>query len=426
MTKMLFGTMLLALLAGAVVNFLVWPNSYLGQTNISFQLRPQVRKHVEEALRRPIKIKLEGKEFEITYSNLGIGLSTDRTLAPLERVGFGQRMLMWLSALTTPTLIQPILVFDPAFEDLANNMIDSVNIKEWVSFDKSRLAFTYISDGRAKRIDIDDFRRRLITTFGQKELVIEPTVINLKSEVEKKVEEENVLIDKTLAKPIEVIIKRGNENVTISLQKKDLFGLLDGADDLTIPVGLKVDKGGLARILFNKIGVVMPVVYAANQIENEILARQTTNASSPVVLGDDDGPNSDGTEAEKYIEVDVSQQKMFLFENGSLLKSFRVSTGLYYPTPSGKYKIINKSRLGYSGIFDVFMPYWMAFSYAKDLSAYLGIHELPYKLSGGEKLYRFGNYIGQKKTGGCIALAPGDSREVYDFSFPNMDVLIYN
>lgn len=426
MAKMFFGILVLVLLTGAVVNFLIWPNSYLGQTKISFQPRSQVRKQVERALSKPIKIRLEGKEFETTYSNLGISMSIDRTLAPLEKVGFGQRTLMWMSALTTPTLIQPILVFDPAFEDLANSMIDSVNIKERVSFDKSKLAFAYISDGRVKRIDTDDFRRRLITVFGQTDLVIEPTIVNLKSDMEKKAEEENVLIDKALARPIEVIIKRGSGNLTINLQRKDLSGLLDGADDLTRPVGLKVDKSRLASILFNKVGIVMPVVYAANQIENEILARQTTNASSPIVLGDDDGPNSDGTEAEKYIEVDVSQQKMFLFENGNLSKSFRVSTGLYYPTPSGKYKIINKSMLGYSGIFDVFMPYWMAFSYAKDLSAYLGIHELPYKLSGGEKLYRFGNYIGQKKTGGCIALAPGDSREVYDFSFPNMDVLIYN
>ncbi|MBI2310598.1 L,D-transpeptidase [Candidatus Collierbacteria bacterium] len=426
MTKLIFGILALVLLTGTIVNFLIWPNSYLGQTKISFRLRSQVRKQVEEALRKPIKIKLEEREFETTYSNLDISMSVDRTLAPLEKIGFGQKVRMWLSALTTPTLVQPILVFGSAFEDRVNDLIHPVEIKERVSFDKNKLAFTYISDGRAKRIDTDGFRRRLITTFGQTELVIEPTIINLKSDIEKKAEEENVLIDKALARPIEIILKKGGRNVTISLQRRDLSGLLDGADELTTPMYLRVDKGRLASILFNKVGFAVPVVYVANRIENEILARQTTDASSPVVLGDDDGPNSDGTGAEKYIEVDVSQQKMFLFENGNLLKSFRVSTGLYYPTPSGKYKIINKSTLGYSGIFDVFMPYWMAFSYAKDLGAYLGIHELPYKLSGGEKFYRFGNYIGQKKTGGCVALAPGDSREVYDFSFPNMDVLIYN
>jgi len=426
MTKLIFGILVLVLLTGTTVNFLIWPNSYLGQTIISFQLRSQVRKHVEEALRKPIKIKLEGKEFETTYSNLGISMSVDRTLAPLEKIDFGQKVRMWISALTTPTLVQPILVFDSTFEDRVNGLMYPVEIKERVSFDKDKLAFTYISDGRMKRIDVDGFRRRLITTFGQTELVIEPTIINLKSDIEKKAEEENVLIDKALARPIEIIFRRGDGKVTISLQRRDLSGLLDGADELTTPMYLRVDKGRLASILFNKVGFAVPVVYVANRIENEILARQTTDASSPVVLGDDDGPNSDGTEAEKYIEVDVSQQKMFLFGNGNLLKSFRVSTGLYYPTPSGKYKIINKSTLGYSGIFDVFMPYWMAFSYAKDLGAYLGIHELPYRLSGGEKFYRFGNYIGQKKTGGCVALAPGDSREVYDFSFPNMDVLIYN
>ena len=152
MTKLIFGILVLVLLTGTTVNFLIWPNSYLGQTIISFQLRSQVRKHVEEALRKPIKIRLEGKEFETTYSNLGISMSVDRTLAPLEKIDFGQKVRMWISALTTPTLIKRILVFDSTFEDRVNGLMYPVEIKERVSFDKDKLAFTYISDGRAKRI----------------------------------------------------------------------------------------------------------------------------------------------------------------------------------------------------------------------------------------------------------------------------------
>jgi lipoprotein-anchoring transpeptidase ErfK/SrfK len=116
---------------------------------------------------------------------------------------------------------------------------------------------------------------------------------------------------------------------------------------------------------------------------------------------------------------------MYFFENGNLFKDYNVSTGLNYPTPVGSYKIKNKLPIGFSAIFNVWMPWWMAFEYAEDIGAYLGIHELPYKLVGGEKIYRFGNYIGNRKTGGCVALAPGDAKEVYDKSYPGMDVVIF-
>jgi lipoprotein-anchoring transpeptidase ErfK/SrfK len=135
-----------------------------------------------------------------------------------------------------------------------------------------------------------------------------------------------------------------------------------------------------------------------------------------VVLGVDDGPNSDGSEAAQFIEVDLSQQKMYLWKGGRMERSYQVSTGLYYPTPTGEYAIMNKADNAFSAIFGVYMPFWMAFNYQNDIGAYVGIHELPYKLVNGLKVYRFGNYIGSKKTGGCVALNPGEAKEVYDWA----------
>jgi len=53
--------------------------------------------------------------------------------------------------------------------------------------------------------------------------VIEPTIINLKSDIEKKAEEENVLIDKALARPIEIILKKGGGNVNDKSSKERSF-----------------------------------------------------------------------------------------------------------------------------------------------------------------------------------------------------------
>ncbi len=139
--------------------------------------------------------------------------------------------------------------------------------------------------------------------------------------------------------------------------------------------------------------------------------------TTPVVLGVDDGPTSHGELSSRYMEVDLSQQKMYFFIGNQLYKTFDVSTGKEYPTPVGEYHILNKATLAFSGIYNVWMPYWMAFSYAGDVGAYLGVHEIAYARDEfGKNLYRYGDYIGEKMTGGCIALSPGDSKEVYNLS----------
>ncbi len=162
---------------------------------------------------------------------------------------------------------------------------------------------------------------------------------------------------------------------------------------------------------------------AYENLKGEVGRRFQEGKVSEAVLGIDDGSTTNGSLAEKYLEVDISQQKMYLFIGNKIYKEYKVSTGNYYPTPIGQYKILNKAPKAYSAIFGVWMPYWMAFEYAEDIEAYLGIHELPYVLgSAGEQIYRFGYYIGNKMTGGCVAMEPKDSKEVYDLSEVGMIV----
>ena len=164
---------------------------------------------------------------------------------------------------------------------------------------------------------------------------------------------------------------------------------------------------------------------AYNNVSNEIKKRFMAGESGGVVLGIDDGPTSDGGLANKYLEVDISQQKMYFFEEGKLFKEYKISTGAYYPTPVGRFHIMNKANNAYSDIFGVWMPYWMAFDYAEDIGAYLGIHELPYVAGeSGRRIYRFGYYIGRKMTGGCVAMEPKDSKEVFSKSDVGMLVNI--
>lgn len=130
----------------------------------------------------------------------------------------------------------------------------------------------------------------------------------------------------------------------------------------------------------------------------------------------DEGPNSDGALSKKYIEVDLTQQKMYLFHNGTVKQSYAISSGLDYPTPTGKFIIFNKATNAYSSIYHVWMPYWLGFYVDPKLHASFGIHELPYWYSKGVKIRRPRENIGSPHTGGCIALDIGKAKEVYMFA----------
>lgn len=160
-------------------------------------------------------------------------------------------------------------------------------------------------------------------------------------------------------------------------------------------------------------------------IRQTLYARFHDRSTEPVNVRIDSGPNTDGDLANKYIEVDISQQKMFTFQNGKLVKTYRTSTGKDYPTPTGTFSILNKSALGFSSIYNVWMPYWMGFSYSNELHAYFGIHELPYYYSAGSKIQRPRDFIGSPHTGGCVALDIGDAKEVYNFASVGTKVVIY-
>ena len=137
-------------------------------------------------------------------------------------------------------------------------------------------------------------------------------------------------------------------------------------------------------------------------------------------------PGSDGSLAEKYLEVDISQQKLYRWEGGEMAGRHVISTGKYGPTPIGIHKIKNKARLAWSPPAQCWTPFWMAFDYNPNLQAYLGFHELPYwDGANGTRIRRPFDTLGVPVTGGCIQLNIGDAEEVYNWSEVGMRVLIH-
>jgi len=121
----------------------------------------------------------------------------------------------------------------------------------------------------------------------------------------------------------------------------------------------------------------------------------------------------------KYIDIDVSSQRLTIFLNGKSNGSYLVSSGsASYPTPYGVFKVNNKSLNAFSPKYNLYMPYWMAF-----VDSLYGIHELPEYANG----YKEGQeYLGQAVSHGCVRLGVGAAARVYNWTPVGTTVIVHN
>lgn len=120
----------------------------------------------------------------------------------------------------------------------------------------------------------------------------------------------------------------------------------------------------------------------------------------------------------KYIDIDLSSQALFIFQDGKELGAYKISSGKRgLETPSGTFQVIAKSPRPWSDKYKLFMPWFIQFTHQGH-----GIHELP-EWPGG---YKEGtNHLGIPVSHGCVRLGVGPAKIVYDFAEPGMPIIIH-
>lgn len=127
---------------------------------------------------------------------------------------------------------------------------------------------------------------------------------------------------------------------------------------------------------------------------------------------------------DKFIEVNKSQQRAYLFEKGNLVKTYIISTGVTWETPTGSFKVLNKvpMTISYSGYW--YMPWYLPIGTING-PYYFGFHEVPYHMDYKGMIYsRDPETIGSPATGGCIQLLKGQAKELFDWAETGMPVYI--
>ncbi len=114
----------------------------------------------------------------------------------------------------------------------------------------------------------------------------------------------------------------------------------------------------------------------------------------------------------KRIVVDLSEQRMYVYENGQLLWKWVVSTGRPgQETAVGHYKVLNKLPNAYASTWSLQMPYWLGIYWAGSLQN--GIHALPI-LPNGQRLWE--GYLGTPASFGCVILSTQNAQTLYNWA----------
>ena len=145
-----------------------------------------------------------------------------------------------------------------------------------------------------------------------------------------------------------------------------------------------------------------------------IAAGQTISVPRP-------GAGAAGASGAKRIEVDVSDERMLVWQGNTLVWNFVVSTGLAgTPTRRGSFAVQSKIPNAWSSAYQLWMPDWLGIYNAG--SSENGIHALP--IINGQRLWA--GYLGAPISYGCVVLGIEDAETLYDWADIGVPVVIHD
>jgi tetratricopeptide (TPR) repeat protein len=112
------------------------------------------------------------------------------------------------------------------------------------------------------------------------------------------------------------------------------------------------------------------------------------------------------------IVVDISEQRMYVYEGEELRWEWVVSTGEPgRDTAMGNFKIQSKIPMAYASTWNLDMPHWLGIYWSGPLEN--GIHALPIVRHTGNKLWD--GFLGQRVSYGCVILSDENAETLFNW-----------
>lgn len=417
------------------------PNSFIAYLNVSGKSKNDIVKLLEYEETKTLQVKIKNRVYRYSYNSLGVVLDKTVLINKLfehTQKPFFSRMYTFVRSLVFPNKYYPSLLFTRNFNDKMRNTTYDFSLQDdEVTFNSQKETVEYKKNEDKYKIDSSHFKLQLLLSFGQKEQILIPKTIAINSNATQKViTQTNLNLPNAIDQPITIAIQDKMETRPITLEPsilKSVLGVSYQKDENQVEFSIKNDD--LKRLIQTntkdmKLDTAekhLDFQKLSESLSSVIVDRLKGETIDSIIAPIQYAANTKGELAKKYIEIDLSEQMMFRWENGNQIATHVVSTGYWFKTPPGTYKILNKAVNAYSDIYNVWMPYWMAFSYENSLDAYLGIHELPYWIArDGKEMRRPRDFLGTPRTGGCVSLDIGIAKQVYEWADIGTPVYIYN
>lgn len=177
-----------------------------------------------------------------------------------------------------------------------------------------------------------------------------------------------------------------------------------------------VRPGETLSAIARRYGVSVWVLARANSLANPSLIVPGQVLVIPGSSNPSPAPSGSG----KRIVIDLSEQRLYAYQNGVSVYAFVASTGKPGSrTRTGTFSILDKYPNAYASTWDLQMPYFMGIYWAGSLEN--GIHALPI-LSNGQTLWA--GYLGTPVSFGCIILSTENARTLYYWADVGTPVVI--
>jgi LysM repeat protein len=161
------------------------------------------------------------------------------------------------------------------------------------------------------------------------------------------------------------------------------------------------------------ISMQVGIPYWKIQAANPGLARQGISVGRELTIPPRDAMLPLPVVMNKRIVISISQQHMWIYQDGELLRDHVVSTGMSSsPTMPGIFQVQERYINAYASRWDLWMPHFLGI-YRATPGLLNGIHGLPL-LSSGVRLW--GSVLGRPASYGCIILDLNAAEQLYEWA----------
>ena len=207
-----------------------------------------------------------------------------------------------------------------------------------------------------------------------------------------------------------------NSKMEVSVSKSAIENYADKMSDR--------HSGGDYKAKFKTTGgstIGTKVTYYGHHVDKDALADDIYKCVTSGTSGTRTAPysaKSDKPYGGSYVEIDLTNQKLYLYKNGERLLTTSLVSGSVvkgYCTPTGVYSIYSKQTDRYltGADYRSFVSYWMPF-----LGGY-GLHDATWRSSFGGTIYHYNG------SHGCVNLPKSAAKTVYNNVSVGTKVILY-